>query len=186
MRLTKNKIIFTIVFAFFLHLLTLQFDTTPPPKNIQDYEVNLWLPAHLITSIILPIGLLLTLIFLPKSKFSKFMTKAGKKIKVLVLIFGGFYLIWLVGFNLLSNSTRSFDKANDKAGADSVVLYSIKNNEILKAAIGEIDSTFNYNTEISSFSAKYRTLVHSNGKTIHVEVLLSRSNNWNVDTIIMK
>jgi hypothetical protein len=183
-KITNNRTIVIISFVALIYCLSILIEKRITPNS--GFDFKLWSPYYIIYAVFIPLVILLPIIFSPTSRYAKFVLQKENKINKVIVISSFIVMIWLflwyamIGIgNLMNSSLKSSE-------AETAALTSVKNDSIINAKIGLVDSIELVSNSISSKTANFDYILHGKDSTLKIEILLSHDQKWIVDTIIIK
>lgn len=183
-KILNNRTVIISFLIVLIYCLAILIEKRINPNNGLDF--NLWSPYYLIYTIIFPLVLLLPIRLLPSSRYTKFVLKNVNRINKIIVISTSILLVWLLSWYAMIGMGDLMSKSLNIAEAESASLTAIRNNATIKTRIGQVDSTKLVSNLITSKTANFNYTIYGKDLTMNVEILLSRDQEWIVDTTIIK
>lgn len=132
-----------------------------------------------------PISILIPLRFFPTSKYSKYIFRKEKELKIITIVFAGLLLFWFFVWYAMMGIGELFAVALHESEAIEVSTTYIKNDSIVNYKIGEVVKIEDVSHSISNFWAQFNFKVHGTSSNLSISVMLRRDEKWIVDTLII-
>lgn len=148
------------------------------------FEFTLWSPYYLLTSILVPLALILPIKLLPNSSYSKLIIKKEKSVFKLINILTSVIILWLLFWYGSLAIDKIFDTKLDSKVAEKVAIEVLKNDSIFMNRSGKIERFDPLKSIINNHTASFFYRIIGIDTTYNVNVLLSRDQEWVKDTVI--
>jgi len=183
-KLLDNRLLVITCLVIPVYCLSIFIEKRISPDS--GFDFKLWSPHYLLFAILIPIAILIPLRFFSSSRYSRFVFQREKALKTIIIMSTGLLLIFLLAWYAMSGVGKLMGRSLKLSEADDVAMSYIKNDSTVHKILGSIDSIEEISSSISSKNAKYNFTVHGSDSILNIEILLSRDQNWIVDTLITK
>ena len=183
-KITNNRTIVIICLVILTYCLSILVDKRITPNS--GFDFKLWSPYYVVFAIFIPFALVLSIGFFPSSRYTNLILKKEKGINKVIVISTGIILIWLFLWFIIISMGNLMHKSLKTSEAETAALTALKNDSIIKTKIGLVDSIELVSNSISSKAADFEYTLHHKDSSLNVKILLSRKQNWIVDTILIK
>jgi hypothetical protein len=183
-KITNNRTFVIICFVALIYCLIILTEKRITTNS--GFDFKLWSPYYLIYAVIIPLVIILPVIFIPTGRCAKFVLQNESKINKVIVISSFIVMIWLLAWYTMIGIGNLMDSSLNTADAETAALTSVKNDSLINAKIGLVDSVELVSNSISSKTANFDYILHGKNSALRVEILLNHDQKWIVDTILIK
>lgn len=182
-KLLTNRLLAIICLVILVYGLSILIEKRISSGSSFDFK--LWSPIYLILAILIPAVILLPLKYYSASRYADFVFQREKQLKTITILFIGILLVWFLAWYAFLGVGKLADESLKLSEANETAITYLKNDSIVQAKIGSVDSVEEISSSLSSKVAKYSFIIYGRDTRLSIDVLLSHEQKWIVDTLII-